>query len=153
MKSQEINTHNTIAVLTSEYSHAENAILLELSTQNKEFIRQFPIGSYKADFYFPENNLVLEVDGSEFHSSPEQLKHDKIRNEYMNSLGFGVLRITGKMAKENPSGIVGLLKYLKGDTTKYINSESDIKDLYTSLLAERICSLCADNHECAEHLN
>ena len=134
MNSQENKLHNTAQVLTSEYSHAENLLLTELVIQDQEFIRQQPIGKYKADFYFPKYKLILEVDGADFHSTPEQLQHDRIRNEFVNKMGYGVLRVTGKMVRENPSGIVGLLKYIKGPKTSYINSESDIKRIYNELL-------------------
>ena len=58
-----------------------------------KFYRQRPIGSYIVDFYSSKLHLVIELDGSQ-HNAPEAREYDKIRTEYMNSLGLKVLRFT-----------------------------------------------------------
>ncbi len=58
-----------------------------------QFYRQKPIGDYIVDFYCPKAKLVIEVDGSQ-HFSDEMTEYNRIRNEYLSSLGLRVLRFT-----------------------------------------------------------
>ena len=58
-----------------------------------QFYRQKPIGDYIIDFFCPKAKLVIEVDGSQ-HSSEEMIENDRIRDEYISSLGLRVLRFT-----------------------------------------------------------
>jgi very-short-patch-repair endonuclease len=53
-----------------------------------KFTRQFPIGSYYADFCCRERWLVVEVDGSQHAGSA----YDRRRDALMRSQGFSVLR-------------------------------------------------------------
>ncbi len=53
--------------------------------------RQKVIGSYIVDFYIAEAKLVIELDGSQ-HYDPEGQVADRIRDAYLNTLGFTVLR-------------------------------------------------------------
>lgn len=54
---------------------------------------QFPIGKYYADFCDPFNGLVVEADGKIHEQFAER---DNVRDEYIKSLGFQVLRIPGR---------------------------------------------------------
>ena len=56
-----------------------------------QFYRQRPIGNYIVDFYCPQAQLVLEVDGSQ---SADQLviKKDKSRDGYLKQQGIKVLK-------------------------------------------------------------
>jgi len=53
------------------------------------FRRQHAIGSYIADFCCPRKMLVIELDGSQHL---EQEDYDNERTEYLESLGYRVLR-------------------------------------------------------------
>ncbi len=70
-----------------------------------QFYRQKPIGDYIVDFYCPKTKLVIEVDGSQ-HLSGEIIENDRIRDEYMNSLGFRVLRFSNTDVLANIDGVV-----------------------------------------------
>lgn len=131
-----MNSFNEIldSMTLEGYSFAENEIVLENKLQDLNVIRQFPIGKYFADFYYPENKTVLEVDGVAFHSSPKQLEHDYIRNKFMNENGYCVVRVSGKMVKDNASGIVNLCTKMWGNKTHYINSEKELSKLFLTLL-------------------
>jgi very-short-patch-repair endonuclease len=59
----------------------------------KRFRRQHPIGPYVADFACVSAWLVIEVDGGT-HSSHEEMGHDRIRDAYLRSRGWRVLRVT-----------------------------------------------------------
>lgn len=54
-----------------------------------KFRRQHPIGEYVADFVCLEKRLIIEVDGGQ-HS--EQGLYDQIRNDWLKSQGFCILR-------------------------------------------------------------
>lgn len=69
-----------------------------------EFIAQKPIqkndqkGYYYIDFFFPNKNLAIELDGSQ-HNLPQSKLHDQIRDLYLQSLNITVVRITAKEYK------------------------------------------------------
>ena len=69
------------------------------------FYRQKPIGEYIVDFFCPRAKLVVEVDGGQ-HFSDETIEYDKIRDEYMRSLGLKVLRFTNTEVMKNIDGVV-----------------------------------------------
>ena len=70
-----------------------------------QFYRQKPIGDYIVDFFCPRAKLVIEVDGSQ-HSSDEMTEYDRIRDEYMKSLGLRVLRFTNTDILTHIDGVV-----------------------------------------------
>jgi very-short-patch-repair endonuclease len=57
-----------------------------------QFRRQFSVGAYILDFYCPKAKLCVEIDGIQ-HLSEENLMHDRIRDNYLESQGIKVLRI------------------------------------------------------------
>ena len=69
------------------------------------FYRQKPIGDYIVDFFCPRVKLVVEVDGSQ-HSSEEIAGYDRIRDDYMSSLGLRVLRFTNAEVLGHIEGVV-----------------------------------------------
>ncbi len=73
-----------------------------------QFKRQRPIGNYIADFYCCEKKLVIEIDGWSHDNKYEQ---DKSRDEYMESLGIHVLRISDKDVKQDMSNILIWIKH------------------------------------------
>jgi len=70
-----------------------------------QFYRQKPIGNYIVDFYAPSVQLVVEVDGSQ-HFDGIQAKHDKQRNEYLERLGFKVLRFDDRQVLMQTDAVI-----------------------------------------------
>jgi len=70
-----------------------------------QFYRQKPIGDYIVDFFCPKAKLVIEVDGS-YHLVGEKIEYDRIRDEYLNSLGLGVLRFTNSYVLTHIEGVI-----------------------------------------------
>ena len=60
-----------------------------------KFRRQHIIGDYIADFICLSHRLVVEVDG-EYHTYDEQKRIDQIRTDFLNKVGFNVLRFTNR---------------------------------------------------------
>lgn len=73
-----------------------------------KFRRQHGIGNYIIDFYSPEIKLVIEVDG-ESHFSVEAQAYDKIREEFMQSLGLTTLRFLNQDVMQNLEGVYQMI--------------------------------------------
>ena len=71
------------------------------------FTKQKPIGNYIADFYCAEKNMVIEIDG---WSHDNKYEYDKVRDEYMKTLGIHVLRISDIDVKRDMSGTLDWIK-------------------------------------------
>ncbi len=76
-----------------------------------QFYRQKPVGDYVVDFFCPRAKLVIEVDGRQ-HLSDEMAEYDRIRDEYMSSLGLRVLRFTNTDVLTH---IDGVIKSIEGE--------------------------------------
>ena len=70
-----------------------------------QFYRQKPVGNYIVDFFCPKAKLIIEVDGSQ-HFVNETIEYDRIRKEYVSSLGLKVLRFTNTEVLTNIEGII-----------------------------------------------
>ena len=66
--------------------------------------RQKVIGSYIVDFYCASAALVIELDGSQ-HRKEQGIHDDKIRDDYLNSLGILVLRYSNETIHKNFYGV------------------------------------------------
>ena len=74
--------------------------------EGKKFRRQTSIGSFVVDFYCPEENLVIEIDG-DFHFDENAKKYDEERTEKIETEGIKVIRF------ENQEVLLNLDKVLK----------------------------------------
>ena len=54
-----------------------------------QFNRQFPIGNYIVDFICRKLNLIIEIDGSSHLTKSDS---DRIRQDYLEGLGFKIIR-------------------------------------------------------------
>ena len=73
-----------------------------------KFYRQVPIGKYIVDFLCKDKRLIIELDGSG-HLEEKQEIYDKIRDEYLKSLGYKILRIYNNEL----NNIDNVLEYLR----------------------------------------
>jgi very-short-patch-repair endonuclease len=84
--------------LRQESTPAEEALwerVRDRQILDLKFRRQYPINRYIADFCCPELRLVIEVDGA-VHETEAQISHDQNRGEYLQSLGYYVLRFSNE---------------------------------------------------------
>jgi very-short-patch-repair endonuclease len=70
-----------------------------------KFKRQVSIGKYIVDFYCARLKLVIEIDGAT-HCTDEEIKKDKIREEYLRNLKLIIKRYTNSDIKDNFSEVV-----------------------------------------------
>ena len=68
------------------------AALRRKQIEGLRFRRQFPLGSYFADFVCLRARLIVEVDG-EMHVEPARKNYDRRRTLWLNGEGFRVLRV------------------------------------------------------------
>lgn len=73
------------------------------------FKRQHPIGNYIADFYCHLIKLVIEIDGS-VHNTEEQKLIDKEKDEFYQSVGIRVVRITNKTLNNSTEEVLNNIK-------------------------------------------
>jgi len=74
-----------------------------------QFYRQKPIGDYIVDFFCLKAKLAIEVDGGQ-HLSQDARANDRLRDEYLRSLGISVLRFKNREALMNIEGVVERIK-------------------------------------------
>lgn len=65
--------------------------LRSLKSDGLRFRKQSPIGPYVVDFACFGTKLLIEVDG-DLHETAAGKQHDVVRDRYLRSLGFEILR-------------------------------------------------------------
>ena len=75
------------------------------------FRRQHIIGDYIVDFACLQKMLVIEVDG-EYHSTDEQKALDDLRTEYLNKIGFSVIRFTNEQVVNHIDDVLAHIEEL-----------------------------------------
>jgi len=68
--------------------------------EGRRFRRQHSIGNYIVDFYCVSENLIVELDG-EYHANPINEEHDRKQSEYLENLGFKVIRFENHIVFEH----------------------------------------------------
>jgi very-short-patch-repair endonuclease len=67
---------------------------------------QVPIGRYRADFMWPERNLVVEIDDRQSHDGYVAFREDRVRDRAMKAAGLEVLRFTRTEVLRTPDVVV-----------------------------------------------
>ena len=63
------------------------------------------MGDYIVDFICKEAKIIIEIDGGQ-HNEPENIEYDKTRTEYLNNLGYKVIRFWNNEIYENIEGVL-----------------------------------------------
>ncbi|TPK91435.1 DUF559 domain-containing protein [Mesorhizobium sp. B2-4-12] len=91
MRGPKIATTKRARRLRQSDNDAEGALWTELRDRRlngHKFVRQFPIGTFFADFACRECQLIVEVDGSQHAGN----KYDQARDRFIVSNGWSILR-------------------------------------------------------------
>ncbi|MQU29732.1 DUF559 domain-containing protein, partial [Pseudomonas helleri] len=56
------------------------------------------------------SKYIVEIDGATYHSSPEQVERDRIRDEFSVAHGYSVLRIPASIVFNNPAEAIRRVK-------------------------------------------
>lgn len=99
--------------LRKNQTEAEN-ILWEYIRNRKingfKFRRQHPIGtSYIVDFFCPDKNLIIEVDGS-IHNVENVKENDKRREEFLIKWGYKLIRFKNEDVLYNIKMVLDSIK-------------------------------------------
>ena len=81
------------------------------------FLRQKIIGNYIADFYCAKAKLVIELDGSQ-HNTPEGVKQDAIRTEFLQQFDLMVLRVPNALIHKDFQNVCAYIDSLVKKRTK-----------------------------------
>jgi very-short-patch-repair endonuclease len=73
--------------------------------KDRQFYRQKNIDNYIVDFYCPSAKVIVELDGGQ-HYTQEAIREDQVRNKYLESLGFTVLRFSDREVFKNIEGVL-----------------------------------------------
>jgi very-short-patch-repair endonuclease len=79
------------------------SLVIENEFFDKTYIREYPIGSYSADFCWPHLKKVIEIDGDQHQRFEEYIARDKRKDEYLISQGYKILRVVWKDMYNNPT--------------------------------------------------
>jgi very-short-patch-repair endonuclease len=75
-------------------------------------MRNYPIGRYYTDFWFPDSTLLLEIDG-EFHKKDQATQvRDLAKTKYLESQGYQIVRFTTQQVEEDTPTIITSIKNL-----------------------------------------
>ncbi|MBR3965617.1 MAG: endonuclease domain-containing protein [Clostridia bacterium] len=88
-----------------------------LQKSEYKFTRQKIIGKYIADFYCPEADLIIEIDGSQ-HYTDEGIKYDAERTEFIENFNITVIRIKNTDINRNFIGVCTYLENVLREKTK-----------------------------------
>ena len=72
---------------------------------NLKFKRQSPIGKYVVDFICHERKLIIELDGGQ-HNENKNIENDIERTNFLESLGFKVIRFWNNNIYKNIDGVI-----------------------------------------------
>ncbi|MEO9340224.1 DUF559 domain-containing protein [Mesorhizobium sp. SB112] len=115
-------TTNRARNLRNVENDAETILWSELRNRRlngHKFVRQLPIGRYFADFACREARLVVEVDGSQHAEN----KRDRIRDQFMVSEGWSVLRVWNvDVLRERNSVLESILAAIDGRLDRNIEA-------------------------------
>ena len=70
-----------------------------------KFRRQYPVGTFIADFCCRERKLIIELDG-DVHSTDPQQAWDENRDIYLHQRGYKVLRFRNESVLNNPEAVL-----------------------------------------------
>ena len=89
--------------------------------------RQYIIGQYIVDFFFRKSLLIVEIDGG-YHFTEDQQKEDAIRQDWLEYMGYKVLRFTNDEVLYNTDRVIEKIK---------LNLKSSSKSPFKGNLAGR----------------
>ena len=74
-----------------------------------KFLRQHIIGDYIVDFLARSEGLILEVDGA-YHAERQQQEDDAIRTDFLQRMGYQVMRFTNEQVLYDKDGVIQQIK-------------------------------------------
>ncbi|MDD9900730.1 MAG: endonuclease domain-containing protein [Alphaproteobacteria bacterium] len=109
--------------LRQKSTDAENIIWHHVRNRQMgcKFRRQAPVGRYIVDFMCLELKLVIEIDGGQHCESV----HDDARTEFLESLGFRVVRFWNNDVVNNIEGVLSTLTLTLSQGERELETNND----------------------------
>lgn len=104
-------TCRTVGIGKTE-SYLERRFADALSSAGIAAQKQFPIGTYTADFAIPESKIVIECDGDYWHSLPDCIKRDKRKDKFLLNNNWRVLRFPEHLINKDINSCVMTVKQM-----------------------------------------
>jgi very-short-patch-repair endonuclease len=70
---------------------------------------QVRIAGWPADFLWPEQRLIVEFDGYQFHSGRRAFERDRRRDQAHVAAGYTVIRVTWRQLNEEPLAVIATI--------------------------------------------
>jgi very-short-patch-repair endonuclease len=113
---------------------------------------KYPFGKYSLDFLFIDLGLVIEIDGSQHFRNIESIKHDIVRDEYLNKNGLKVYRIKWSDVCNNPKKEIEEMLFFISNIENEIGRKYNINNSESDRICEcggliktkksKICNTC-----------
>ena len=100
MKKSKARSKQNIDFAKSQRRMASDYVLIvwqwvrDRQVLGQKFRREHPVPPYTVDFFCVELGLVIEIDGQP-HLTPEGIAHDRVRDRFLKSQSYKILRIPG----------------------------------------------------------
>ena len=85
------------------------SLLKNKQLEGRKFRRQQSIGKYIVDFYCSQEKLIVELDGN-IHGDYYMIEKDTIRDQYLENLGFTILRFENRFVFQHPEYVLDEIK-------------------------------------------
>ncbi len=97
--------------LYRDQTRQEQVVEAEICKLGVRYRTQHPFIAQKAfaDFYFPDYNLILEIDDPS-HNEPEKIKKDLQRTRRLEALELSVIRVTNHQVDTALPEVIGKVK-------------------------------------------
>jgi Protein of unknown function (DUF559)/Transcriptional regulator, AbiEi antitoxin len=69
----------------------------------------YPLFDFVLDAFWPDQKLVVEVDGYEFHGDRRSFESDRARDAKLVAAGYRVIRFTARQLRDEPFVVIGTL--------------------------------------------
>ena len=89
----------------------EKVLWRALRKSDLGFRRQVPIGRYIVDFVHLQARVVVELDGG-WHDLPERELHDSLRDAWLNTQGYRVVRFRNQQVLDDLCAVVDAIRTL-----------------------------------------
>lgn len=102
-------------------SPIETLLFEALLKEGYQVYTQVPCGAYRIDLaiYSGRRKIAIEADGKAYHSSPEQVEHDKRKDWYLERNGWRVIRFSGSEIYRNSHKCVAEVEILMKNNRFY----------------------------------
>ncbi len=77
-------------------SSLELIVRQQLEKLNEPFQQEMRVKRFRADFYLPNRNLIVECDGEYWHMSEKVKLRDQRKDKLLKIMGYDILRLSGQ---------------------------------------------------------